>query len=200
MPISSIRSVNACTDDACWAPRVCRVEKSVGLDPIALPLTVRHLMLCAPQLFRIKVNSIQMRENEQENEQTTERVFQDRQYQIDGRLFDPHHAPRACCSGEELLLRVCVVLWMRSGDRSHYEGSQDVDTFVVDLRALPAGKQFPTSRPLLMSAIADFFTRTGFHSVGFLWVMRGVPCAAQIPIEAARSEEAHRVAYRPGVS
>jgi len=38
------------------------------------------------QLFRIKINSIQMRENEQENEQTTERVFQDRQYQIDAAI------------------------------------------------------------------------------------------------------------------
>ena len=37
-------------------------------------------------LFRIKVNSIQMRETEQENEQTTERVFQDRQYQIDAAI------------------------------------------------------------------------------------------------------------------
>ena len=43
--------------------------------------------LPGPQLFRIKVNSIQMRETEQENEQTTERVFQDRQYQIDGALW-----------------------------------------------------------------------------------------------------------------
>mmetsp|Transcript_45216 Transcript_45216/g.98348 ORF Transcript_45216/g.98348 Transcript_45216/m.98348 type:complete len:737 (+) Transcript_45216:130-2340(+) len=38
------------------------------------------------QLFRIKINSIQMRETEQENEQTTERVFQDRQYQIDAAI------------------------------------------------------------------------------------------------------------------
>ena len=38
------------------------------------------------QLFRIKVNSIQMRETEQENEQTAERVFQDRQYQIDAAI------------------------------------------------------------------------------------------------------------------
>jgi len=37
-------------------------------------------------LFRIKVNSIQMRETEQENEQTTERVIQDRQYQIDAAI------------------------------------------------------------------------------------------------------------------
>jgi len=39
-----------------------------------------------PPLHRIKINSIQMRENEQENEQTTERVFQDRQYQIDAAI------------------------------------------------------------------------------------------------------------------
>jgi len=38
------------------------------------------------QLFRIKINSIQMRETEHENEQTTERVFQDRQYQIDAAI------------------------------------------------------------------------------------------------------------------
>ena len=37
-------------------------------------------------LYRIKINSIQMRESEQENEQTTERVFQDRQYQIDAAI------------------------------------------------------------------------------------------------------------------
>ena len=52
-----------------------------------------------PQLIRIKVNSIQMRETEQENEQTTERVFQDRQYQIDGALTPqlcmPASLPRA---------------------------------------------------------------------------------------------------------
>jgi cullin-4 len=37
-------------------------------------------------LYRIKINSIQMRESEQESEQTTERVFQDRQYQIDAAI------------------------------------------------------------------------------------------------------------------
>jgi len=37
-------------------------------------------------LFRIKVNSIQMRETEAETEQTSERVFQDRQYQIDAAI------------------------------------------------------------------------------------------------------------------
>lgn len=36
--------------------------------------------------FRIKVSSIQMREREQENEQITERVFQDRQYQVDAAI------------------------------------------------------------------------------------------------------------------
>jgi len=38
------------------------------------------------QLFRIKINSIQLRETESEAEQTTERVFQDRQYQIDAAI------------------------------------------------------------------------------------------------------------------
>ena len=42
--------------------------------------------LRSEKLFRIKINSIQMRENEHENEQTTERVFQDRQYQIDAAI------------------------------------------------------------------------------------------------------------------
>ncbi len=37
-------------------------------------------------LFRIKINSIQMRETEADNEQTTERVFQDRQHQIDAAI------------------------------------------------------------------------------------------------------------------
>ena len=34
-------------------------------------------------LYRIKINTIQMRESAEENQQTTEKVFQDRQYQID---------------------------------------------------------------------------------------------------------------------
>lgn len=36
--------------------------------------------------FRIKVNSIQMKETVEENQQTNERVFQDRQYQIDAAI------------------------------------------------------------------------------------------------------------------
>jgi len=35
------------------------------------------------QLYRIKINSIQMKETKQENEDTHERVFRDRQYQVD---------------------------------------------------------------------------------------------------------------------
>ena len=38
------------------------------------------------QAFRLKINAIQLRESEQENEQTTERVIQDRQYQIDAAI------------------------------------------------------------------------------------------------------------------
>eukprot|EP00241_Pyramimonas_parkeae_P003213 CAMPEP_0114239402 /NCGR_PEP_ID=MMETSP0058-20121206/8441_1 /TAXON_ID=36894 /ORGANISM="Pyramimonas parkeae, CCMP726" /LENGTH=764 /DNA_ID=CAMNT_0001351581 /DNA_START=97 /DNA_END=2391 /DNA_ORIENTATION=+ len=38
------------------------------------------------KLFRIKVNSIQMKETVEENTATTERVFQDRQYQIDAAI------------------------------------------------------------------------------------------------------------------
>jgi cullin-4 len=33
-------------------------------------------------LFRIKVNAIQLKETVEENTSTTERVFQDRQYQV----------------------------------------------------------------------------------------------------------------------
>ena len=52
------------------------------LSPSTPPLAP----LRSEKLFRIKINSIQMRENEHENEQTTERVFQDRQYQIDAAI------------------------------------------------------------------------------------------------------------------
>eukprot|EP00743_Colponemidia_sp_Colp-15_P004129 GILK01004457.1.p1 GENE.GILK01004457.1~~GILK01004457.1.p1 ORF type:complete len:721 (-),score=162.74 GILK01004457.1:108-2270(-) len=38
------------------------------------------------KLVRIKINQIQMKETKEENEQTTERVFQDRQYQIDAAI------------------------------------------------------------------------------------------------------------------
>lgn len=36
------------------------------------------------RLFRIKVNAIQLKETVEENTNTTERVFQDRQYQVRG--------------------------------------------------------------------------------------------------------------------
>jgi cullin 4 len=38
------------------------------------------------QLYRIKINSIQMKETKQENEDTHERVFRDRQYQVDAAI------------------------------------------------------------------------------------------------------------------
>uniref|UniRef100_A0A915HMC9 Cullin-4 n=1 Tax=Romanomermis culicivorax TaxID=13658 RepID=A0A915HMC9_ROMCU len=38
------------------------------------------------KLIRIKINQIQMKETEQEQQQTTEQVFQDRQYQIDAAI------------------------------------------------------------------------------------------------------------------
>jgi cullin-4 len=40
----------------------------------------------AAPLYRIKVNAIQMKETVEENTSTTERVFQDRQYQIDAAI------------------------------------------------------------------------------------------------------------------
>jgi len=69
---------------ACAKVRVLRKEPKgrdvADADVFFFDSSFKH------QLFRIKVNSIQMRENEQENEQTTERVFQDRQYQIDAAI------------------------------------------------------------------------------------------------------------------
>lgn len=38
------------------------------------------------KLFRIKINQIQMKETQEENVSTTERVFQDRQYQVDAAI------------------------------------------------------------------------------------------------------------------
>ena len=69
---------------ACGKQRVLRKEpKGRDVDDTDVfwyDASFRH------QLFRIKINSIQMRENEHENEQTTEKVFQDRQYQIDAAI------------------------------------------------------------------------------------------------------------------
>jgi hypothetical protein len=39
------------------------------------------------RLFRIKVNAIQLKETPEEQTNTTERVFQDRQYQVRGQPF-----------------------------------------------------------------------------------------------------------------
>lgn len=69
---------------ACGKVRVLRKEpkgRDVDeSDTFHFDATFKH------PLFRIKINSIQMRETEQENEQTTERVFQDRQHQIDAAI------------------------------------------------------------------------------------------------------------------
>jgi cullin-4 len=69
---------------ACGKVRVLRKEPKgrdvADSDAFFFDTSFKH------QLFRIKINSIQMRENEHENEQTTERVFQDRQYQIDAAI------------------------------------------------------------------------------------------------------------------
>jgi len=66
---------------ACGKVRVLRKEpkgRDVGEDDaFFFDGSFKH------PLFRIKINSIQLRETEQENEQTSERVFQDRIYQID---------------------------------------------------------------------------------------------------------------------
>ena len=69
---------------ACGKQRVLRKEPK-GRDVEDGDVFFFDASFKAP-LFRIKVNSIQMRETEQENEQTTERVFQDRQYQIDAAI------------------------------------------------------------------------------------------------------------------
>ncbi|EOD30458.1 hypothetical protein EMIHUDRAFT_468368 [Emiliania huxleyi CCMP1516] len=69
---------------ACGKVRVLRKEPKGrevdGSDRFFLDASFKH------PLFRIKINSIQTRESEAENEQTSERVFQDRQYQIDAAI------------------------------------------------------------------------------------------------------------------
>ena len=69
---------------ACGKQRVLRKEPK-GRDVDDTDEFFYDATFKAP-LTRIKINSIQMRETEQENEQTTERVFQDRQYQIDAAI------------------------------------------------------------------------------------------------------------------
>uniref|UniRef100_A0A7S2RUN5 Cullin-4 n=1 Tax=Mucochytrium quahogii TaxID=96639 RepID=A0A7S2RUN5_9STRA len=41
---------------------------------------------CKPKQFRVKINSIQMKESSKENAETHEKVFQDRQYQVDAAI------------------------------------------------------------------------------------------------------------------
>jgi len=69
---------------ACGKVRVLRKEpkgRDVTVEDVFFfDHTFKHA------LFRIKISSIQMRETEQDHEQTTQRVFQDRQYQIDAAI------------------------------------------------------------------------------------------------------------------
>ena len=69
---------------ACGKQRVLRKEPKgrdvAETDEFFYDASFKH------PLFRIKINSIQMRETEGETEQTTERVIQDRQYQIDAAI------------------------------------------------------------------------------------------------------------------
>jgi len=44
-----------------------------------------HREFTAP-LYRLRINNIQMKETQEENQSTTERVFQDRQYQVDAAI------------------------------------------------------------------------------------------------------------------
>jgi cullin-4 len=38
------------------------------------------------KLFRIKINQVQLKETQEENQETNEKVFQDRQYQVDAAI------------------------------------------------------------------------------------------------------------------
>lgn len=77
-----------------------------------------------------------MRETEHENEQTTERVIQDRQYQIDGVGKLSRHSKVA------LLISCSVVLLLSnlSGYCPNNEGTQDAFSFVTDIRVVSAGE------------------------------------------------------------
>ena len=89
--MSSFMSGTSGTRDHCQAALQQHMKThTLPTHPHPSTLSPPHLPSLAPlrseKLFRIKINSIQMRENEHENEQTTERVFQDRQYQIDAAI------------------------------------------------------------------------------------------------------------------
>jgi cullin-4 len=88
------------------------IEKATGIEPKELKRTLQSLSLgkvrvllkdpktkevnpndtftfhssfTAP-LYRLRINNIQMKETQEENQSTTERVFQDRQYQVDAAI------------------------------------------------------------------------------------------------------------------
>ncbi|KAH9606214.1 hypothetical protein KSS87_010263 [Heliosperma pusillum] len=69
---------------ACGKVRVLLKEPK-GRDVEDHDSFVFHEAFTAP-LYRIKVNAIQMKETVEENTSTTERVFQDRQYQVDAAI------------------------------------------------------------------------------------------------------------------
>lgn len=69
---------------ACGKIRV--LQKSPKGKDVADTDTFAFNSAFANQLYRIKINSIQMKETKQENEDTHERVFRDRQYQVDAAI------------------------------------------------------------------------------------------------------------------
>ena len=141
------------------------------------------------QLFRIKINSIQLRENEQENEQTAERVFQDRQYQIDGvkRLESSHHPtiyPTFLLltpgdNGPRRLLAAAIVRIMKA--RKTLTHSLLMSELFQQVHVSTSASMAKTTfrAPLIVEAFSL--------------------CAAQISDEASRFEEANRVAHRPRI-
>ena len=102
-------------------------------------------------LLGAQVNSIQMRENDAENEQTTERVIQDRQYQIDAAIV-------RIMKARKQLTHLTPPLLITLSPTTHppSAGAQAADALAARVRALPA---------------------------------------AQVPAQAARHQEAHRVAH-----
>ena len=71
---------------ACGKPNCRILLKSPKSKEIAADDVFTFNSTFSDKSFRIKVNSIQMKETVEENQQTNERVFQDRQYQIDAAI------------------------------------------------------------------------------------------------------------------
>eukprot|EP00960_Hanusia_phi_P044306 756574-Hanusia_phi.AAC.5 len=70
------------------------MPQAVGMDDKELRVTLQSLACAKIKILnkfeskqlRIKVNSIQLKETQEENDKTTESVFQDRQYQVDAAI------------------------------------------------------------------------------------------------------------------